>query len=161
MTVVAGVGGLQEEDANTYGRDHAILFHVSARREHKNTQVVHQRASHAVHLPFGFGTCQFLWKLEPVKLPVQGVVTRAFQTSRRLSFPFCSPLSSLELIVESVSPKSYISANCQFSSSMFFSVPAPGLLLFWNRCVYGCCPFASARDAQDGGLRVPVMQHAQ
>lgn len=31
-------------------------------------------------------------------------------------------------------------------------IAEPGLLLLWSQCVYGCCPFASARDAQDGGF---------
>lgn len=46
---------------------------------------------------------------------MQVVVNRAFRTSRCLSFPFCSALSSLKQFVEWVSEekKSYISANCQ------------------------------------------------
>lgn len=108
------------------------------------------------HLPFGFATCQFLRKLDPVKLTVKVVVNRAFQTSPCLSFPFCCALSPLKQFVEWVSER-----KLHLGKLPNFVIAAPALLLLWNQCVYGCCPFASARDAQDGGLRVPDMQHAQ
>lgn len=87
------------------------------------------------HLPFGFGTCQFFRKLDPVKLTVQVVVNRAFRTSRCVPFPFSSPLSSLKQCVEWFPKESYISANCQFFFLSFF-IPALGLLLFWNLCIW-------------------------
>lgn len=43
----------------------------------------------------------------------------------------------------------------------FFYSRARVVVILESVCMYGRCPFASARDAQDGGLRVPVMQHAQ
>lgn len=48
-----------------------------------------------------------------------------------------------------------------FSFFFFFNSRARFVVILESVCMYGRCPFASARDAQDGGLRVPVMQHAQ
>lgn len=109
---------------------------------------------------------KFLRKLDPAQLTVQALVNGASQTSRCLSFPFCSPLFPIKQCVEWVSEggeKSYISANCQFFFFLFsfFYSRARFVVILESVCMYGRCPFASARDAQDGGLRVPVMQHAQ
>lgn len=90
-------------------------------------------------------------------LTVQVLVNGAFLTSRRVSYPFCSPLFPVKKYVQWVSGKKLHLGKLP---NFLFVLPCL-LCCYFGICVYGCCPFASARDAQDGGLRVPVMQHAQ
>lgn len=107
-----------------------VRFHIGNRN---NTG----RLSHSPTYRLALAPVKFLRKLDPAQLTVQALVNGASQTSRCLSFPFCSPLFPIKQCVEWVSEggKSYISANCQFFFLFFFFIPAPALLLFWNLCV--------------------------
>lgn len=127
----------------------------------------HAHAHHHIahlHLPFGAGACQFPNKTGP------SVADRASTRQRSLpdqSLSLCSILSSA------------LEAICWMSlwKDFFFllkklhlgKLPAEFLESLQPLCCYfvggsvcaAAALFASARDAQDGGLRVPDMQHAQ
>lgn len=112
-------------------RFHFTRAHI---RNRNNTGRSSQSVSRIPTYRLTLAPVKFLRKLDPVKLTVQALVNGAFQTSRCLSFPFCSPLFPINQCVEWVSGRKKLHLG-KLPIFFFFFIPAPALLLFWNLCV--------------------------
>lgn len=114
-----------------------VPFHFTRAhiRNRNNTGRSSQSVSRIPTYRLTLAPVKFLRKLDPVKLTVQALVNGAFQTSRCLSFPFCSPLFPINQCVEWVSGRKKLHLG-KLPIFFFFFLFLRPLCCYFGICVY-------------------------